>query len=57
MTGFWSVNHYYDGNKLLRRILARKDLKTGERLATEEEVLQYQEKLRKEFIGGFEDYN
>jgi hypothetical protein len=40
--GYFSVRHYYDGSELLRRIPVRKDLKIGERLVTEEEILQHQ---------------
>ncbi|TSC61634.1 MAG: hypothetical protein G01um101448_627 [Parcubacteria group bacterium Gr01-1014_48] len=39
---YWSVRHYYDGKKLLKRIPVRKDLKEGERLATAKEIVQYQ---------------
>ena len=41
------VRHYYDvTNRLTRRILVRKDLKSGERLATPEEVEAYLEEQR-----------
>jgi len=49
MSSYWSVNHHRDGKKLLQRIPVRKDLKDGERLATEEELATYQIELRKEF--------
>jgi hypothetical protein len=49
MMGYWSVLHYYDGKKLLKRIPIRKDLKPGERLATLEEIQSHQAELRKRF--------
>jgi len=41
------VRHYYDvTNRLTKRILVRNDLKSGERLATQEEVDAYLEEQR-----------
>ena len=48
MMGYWSVRHYYDGAKLLKRIPVRKDLKEGERRATAEEVRLYQAQVMQE---------
>lgn len=42
LMGYWSVRHYYNGKKLLKRIPVRRDLKPGERLATSEEILRHQ---------------
>jgi len=49
MMSYWSVHHYYDRNRLLKRISVRKDLKDGERLATPDEIAQYREESRKRF--------
>lgn len=59
MMGYWSVHHYYDGKSLLRRIPVRKDLKEGERLATQEEIARHQIELRQKFArtsGGMMNY-
>ena len=48
---YWAARHYYDGKKLLKRIPVRKDLKEGERLATQEEIAQHQVELRERFAG------
>ena len=42
---YWSVRHYYDRKKLLKRVPVRKDLKDGERLATPEEIAQHRVEL------------
>lgn len=59
LMSYWSVHHYYDGKKLLRRILVRRDLKQGERLATPEEVRHHQDELRERYgthlCGGLEN--
>ncbi len=53
LTGYWAVHHYVirdsKGERLLRRIPARKDLKNGERLATGKEVVVEQTRMREEF--------
>lgn len=50
MMGYWSVRHYYDGRgKLLKRIPVRKDLKEGERRATQEEIALHREKVYRRF--------
>ena len=43
-----AVRHYRKGKKLLKRIPVRKDLKKGERLATQQETHERQLKLREE---------
>ena len=54
LTGLYTVHHYYDGQgKLLKRVSVRKDLKKEERLATQEEIGLYREKLRKQFSENF----
>lgn len=50
MIGYWSVHHYYDGKKFLKRIPVRKDLKAGERLATRKEIVQHQKELSEQFV-------
>lgn len=44
--GSRTVRHYYRRRYLTRRILVRKDLKEGERLATQREIDQYQDEAR-----------
>ena len=43
-----TVMHEYDGSRLLRRVLVRKSLKKGERLATEAEIQAHRERSRME---------
>lgn len=38
MMGYWAIHHYYENNKLARRVAVRNDLQEGERLATQEEI-------------------
>ena len=46
LTGYFTVHHYLDKGNLVKRIPARKDLKEGERLATQEEVFRHQGELQ-----------
>ena len=46
--GYWTVMHECDGSKVLRRVLVRKDLLEGERLATEADFRNYDERRRVE---------
>ncbi|HEY4523798.1 MAG TPA: hypothetical protein VJK04_02925 [Candidatus Paceibacterota bacterium] len=56
VTGYFSVQHYYNGDKLLKRIPVRKDLASGERLATSEEIRQHQKELSlRSHSGGMEN--
>lgn len=48
MMGYWSVRHYYENGKLVKRIPVRKDLGGGERLATNEEIALHQAELRRQ---------
>lgn len=41
VASYWSVRHYNEDGKLVRRIPVRKDLKEGERLATGKEIAQH----------------
>ena len=38
LMGFWAVSHHLEKGKLTKRVFVRKDLREGERLATEEEI-------------------
>ncbi len=49
LMGYHSVRHYYEGDRLVRRIPVRKDLKPGERLATWPELIRHQRELREQF--------
>ena len=49
LMSYWSVHHYYDGKKLLKRIPVRKDLRDDERLATPDEISRHQAEVRKQF--------
>lgn len=42
VTGRWAIQHYYEGNKLLKRVSALRDLKDGERLATFNELRDWE---------------
>ena len=55
LMSYWSVHHYYDRKKLLKRIPVRKNLLDGERLATPEEISRHQAEIRQQFAnsGGF----
>ena len=46
LTGYFTVHHYLDKGELIKRIPVRKDLKEGERLATQEEVFRHQGELQ-----------
>ena len=41
MMGYWAVHHHLEKGKLTKRVLVRKDLKEGERIATEAEIRQH----------------
>ncbi len=45
-----AVKHFYKDGKPIKRVLARKDLRAGERLATEEEIHIAREKAAMESI-------
>ena len=49
LIGYWSVRHYLEEGRVVRRVPVRKDLKKGERLATRGEIVAYQKKRQEEW--------